>query len=141
MAAVYPAQTYTIPQNNHQMCFFSSNGQTSPASSTSPASPRTNGMDMPYNPNPAKQLRPPKQPLYVPAVLRQTEHFATMSPLTPPKSTRGSLENMEERNDTQFSPADLEAYFQQAHMAEEELGEVTGPPKQDHWRPDEASTS
>ena len=141
MTTTFPAQTYTIPQHNNQMTFYNSNGLISPPSSSSPASPRTHDTHMPYNLNPTKQLRPPKQPLYVPAVLRQTEHFATMSPLTPPKSTRGSVENLEERDNTTFSPEDLESYFRQAQMEEEELGEVTGPPKQDHWKPDEASTS
>jgi len=133
-------QTYTIPQDN-QMSDYSPNRQPSPASSTSPASPRAGDMPQPYNPNPAKQLRPLKSPLYVPAVLRPTEHFPIMSPMTPPKSTRGSLDDLDEHNKSEAQQSDLDVYLSQIQVDEEELGNVTGPPKQDHWRPDEASTS
>ncbi|KAK5945557.1 Zn finger protein [Knufia obscura] len=136
----YPTQTYTIPQNN-MMSYYGSNGQPSPVSSTSPASPRMGDMPQAYNPNPTKQLRPLKSPLYVPAVLRPTEHFPVMSPMTPPKSTRGSLDNLEEQNDSQSQQSDLDVYLSQIQADEEDLGDVTGPPKQDHWKPDEASTS
>lgn len=135
----YPAQTYAIPQTN-QMNYYNSNGQPSPASSTSPASPRMAELNYPYNPNPTKQLRPLKSPLYVPAVLRPTEHFPVISPATPPKSTRGSLENVDQKSGTHFQQSDLDVYLSQIHVDEEELGEVTGPPKQDHWKPDDAST-
>lgn len=136
----YPAQTYAILQGN-QMPYYGANGQPSPTSSTSPASLRTGDLPQPYNPNPAKQLRPLKSPLYVPAVLRPTEHFPIMSPMTPPKSTRGSLDNLEEHGETERQQSDLDTFLAQIQVDEEELGDVTGLPKQDHWKPDEASTS
>lgn len=136
----YPAHTYEIPQSA-QMAYYNSNGQPSPTSSTSPTSPRMTDLNQPYNPNPAKQLRPLKSPLYVPAVLRPTEHFPVMSPMTPPKSTRGSLENLEGRNESHIQQSDLDMYLSQIQTDDEELGNVTGPPKQDHWKPDQASTS
>lgn len=135
----YPAHTYAIPQNN-QMSYYNKHGQPSPVSSASPASPRTNdSLPQPYAPNPTKQLRPFKSPLYVPAVLRPTEHFPIIA--TPPKSTRGSLEDLEAQKDNTIKQSDLDIYLSQVPVDEEELADVTGPPKQDHWKPDEASTS
>lgn len=134
------APTCAILQNN-QTSYFNSNGQSSPTSSMSPASPKMMDANQPYNPNPAKQLRPLKSPLYIPAVLRPTEHFPIITPMTPPKSTRGSLDNLEEQNESGFEQSDLDAYLSHMQVDEAELGEVTGPPKQDHWKPDEASTS
>jgi len=139
---VYPTQTYAIPQDS-QMSYYGPgvSGQPSPSSSTSPASPRIADTPQPYNPNPAKQLRPLKSPLYVPAVLRPTEHFPVMPPMTPPKSTRGSLDNLDEPNPSEAQHSDLDIYLSQMQVEEEDLGDVTGPPKQDHWKPDEASSS
>lgn len=141
--AMHQSQTYTIPQNPNQLTFYNNHGQPSPASSGSPASPRADGLlqQAPYNPNPAKQLRPFKSPLYVPAVLRPTEHFPSFSPMTPPKSERGSFDNLEEQNKTSQQQSDLDLYLSQLQPDDEELEKVTGPPKQDHWKPDEASTS
>jgi len=98
-------------------------------------------LNQPYNPNPTKQLRPLKSPLYIPAVLRPTEHFPVMSPMTPPKSIRSSLQHIKETDTHEIRQSDLDAYLSQMQVDEGELGEVTGPPKQDHWKPDEASTS
>ncbi|KAK5069330.1 Zn finger protein [Lithohypha guttulata] len=141
--ATTTSHTYAIPQHSNQLHFHNNHGQPSPASSGSPASPRVGDMlhQQHYNPNPAKQLRPLKSPLYVPAVLRPTEHFPVLAPMTPPKSTRGLLEDLEEQNKAQLQQSDLDVYLSQMHADDEELGEVTGPPKQDHWKPDDASTS
>ena len=137
---MYPAQTYPIPQKSADQ-YFGPNGQPSPASSTSPASPRLTDMNHPYNPNPAKQLRPMKCPLYIPAVLRPTEHFPVMSPMTPPKSQRSSLQHIEDSANPELQQSDLDTYLSNWHPDDGDLNDVTGPPKQDHWKPDEASSS
>ncbi|KAJ9645612.1 uncharacterized protein PV06_07714 [Exophiala oligosperma] len=139
MTANYSTQTYTIPENNH----FIVSRQHSPASSISPQSPRMQDYLQQHAPNPYKQLRPLKSPLYVPAALRPTEHFYTPSPMTPPKSLHGSLDNLENAEPQVASPEhqyplDLESYDPD-WVQEEELGEVTGPPTKEHWKPDEAS--
>lgn len=133
-------QTYNIPQNN--MPFYGTNGQYSPASSTSPTSPRASDPQHPYNPNPAKQLRPLKSPLYVPAVLRPTQ-FPAAPPATPPDSARTSLNHLEDKNSSAIQNTDYDTYMTLIVQGHEgtEIGDVTGPPTHDHWRPDEASPS
>ena len=131
MATDYATQTFAIPENQR----FASQ-QPSPASSASPASPRMQDYLQQVAPNPYKQLRPLKSPLYVPAVLRPTEHFSTMSPMTPPKSLQGSLDNLQEDHVAQ-SPdeqrTDLDG-FDPEWLQSEELGDVTGPPTKEHWK-------
>lgn len=138
MTSNYPSQTYPIPDNAGPQYYSQ---QPSPANSTSPISPRMSEYMQPQAPNPLKQLRPLKSPLYVPAVLRPTEHFST--PITPPKSQHGSLDSL--------PGADVDATLRAAQMKldlavmehqwanDEELGDVTGPPTREHWKPDEAS--
>ncbi|KAJ4520409.1 Zn finger protein [Exophiala dermatitidis] len=116
MAANYSTQTYTIPQNPQ----LYASQQPSPANSASPTSPRMHEHFQQHAPNPYKQLRPLKSPLYVPAALRPTEHFSGASPMTPPKSLHDY-------------PSDFET-FNPDWVQEEELGEVTGPPTKEHWK-------
>ncbi|KAJ9502778.1 Zn finger protein [Exophiala xenobiotica] len=141
MTANYSTQTYTIPQTQ-QNHFFASQ-QPSPASSASPNSPRMQDDLQQHAPNPYKQLRPLKSPLYVPAALRPTEHFYTPSPMTPPKSLHESLDTLDTSETQTGSPEqqqhlDLESYDPD-WIQEADLGEVTGPPTKDHWKPDQAS--
>jgi hypothetical protein len=138
MASNYPSQGYPIPDNVRTQYAYQ---QPSPANSASPNSPRMNDFMQPQAPNPYKQLRPLKSPLYVPAVLRPTEHFS--SPATPPKSQHGSLDSLPEAEVDAIVRAaqikmDLEA-MDHSWVSHEELGEVTGPPTREHWKPDEAS--
>ena len=126
----YPAQPYAIPEHMSQ--------EPSPASSPSPISPRMQDYIQQHAPNPYKQLRPLKSPLYVPAALRPTEHFCSPSPMTPPKSLQGSLDNLQE---DEAGAASTEAQHDLVYNAfdpewahEEDLGEVTGPPSRDHWK-------
>jgi hypothetical protein len=98
---------------------------------------------MPHQPpNQYRQLRPQKTPLYVPAVLRPTEFPAKQSPMTPPKSLHGSLDSLEGADvDAVVSAArtDLDLAMHGDWIEDEELGNVTGPPNREHWKPDEAS--
>jgi hypothetical protein len=81
--------------------------QTSPVNN-SPTSPRSS-LNNPSNSNPPimlpqaqrnLQLRPPKSPLYMPAVLRPTDppkskRVPKPSPLTPPQSTSSSYDDLQ----------------------------------------------
>jgi hypothetical protein len=129
MATNYATQPYAIPGHVNQ--------ELSPASSMSPASPRMQGYLQQHAPNPTKQLRPLKSPLYVPAALRPTEHFCNSSPMTPPKSLHGSLDSLQEHEQSSSPEAQDGLGFgafdpEWAH--EEDLGEVTGPPTREHWK-------
>ena len=137
MATNYPPQQYSIPEIQRYNLYQ----EPSPASSTSPTSPRMSEFIQRQAPNPYKQIRPLKSPLYIPAVLRPTEHFS--SPATPPKSTHGSLDSLQAAERDAHIPADtldIEA-LHSAWADDEELGSVTGLPTRDHWKPDDASPS
>lgn len=139
MTSNYPVQTYPIPENVATQYAYQ---QPSPANSASPTSPRSNNDYMqPQAPNPHKQLRPLKSPLYVPAVLRPNEHFS--SPSTPPKSQHGSLDSLPEVDvDAALRAAQVKLHLEAMEHQwanGEELGDVTGPPTREHWKPDEAS--
>ena len=142
MAANRPAHTYPIPENRPTYNIYT---EPSPASSASPASPRMHEYSYAqrHPPNPYKQIRPLKSPLYIPAVLRPTEHFS--SPATPPKSQHGSLDNLQNaQRDLELEAAQAELDYKSLHQGwldEEDLGDVTGPPTTEHWKPDNASPS
>ena len=140
MATNYNTQTFPIPENQQIHHIYT---EPSPANSASPASPRMNEYIQRHPPNPFKQLRPLKSPLYVPAVLRPTEHFS--SPATPPKSQHGSLDDLKHaERDAQLEAAQADLDFEALHTAwaaDEDLGDVTGPPTKEHWKPDGASPS
>ncbi len=144
MALNYSTQTYTHP--SHQLPLFGAH-QISPAdsatntpSSASPTSPRSHTSLQYHLPGQARQLRPMKSPLYVPAALRPTERPSRNPPTTPPKSLHGSLESLEEgfaakgslKDDTRKAPLDL--VVANNWIADEELGQVTGEPTKEHWK-------
>lgn len=114
----------------------------------------------------ARQLRQPRQPLYVPAALRPNDRLARptdipsrpRAPDTPPASKDSSFDSG--RNDSasavEFAPGlplggqseqDIDSLRRglsraaSENYSEEELGEVTGPPTTAHWKPDESSNS
>ena len=139
MAADYAAQNYNVPSN--QLSFYHAQQQPSPAdsmpptpSNISPTSPRMDTYLKYQLPNQVRQLRPPKSPLYVPAVLRPTERPPRQSPMTPPKSLHGSLDSLQEESfDERMGAAPFDVATH-GFIGEEELGDVTGPPKKDHWK-------
>lgn len=121
------------------------NGNPSPANSNSPTSPRLSH----------RQLRPPKGPLYVPAALRPTERHPKHSPPTPPRSVHGSLDSLDGDNNNNHNhdndndnmnesisrrstmESDTGGIAKMAvneWMKNEDLGQVTGHPKRDHWK-------
>ncbi|KAK4985079.1 Zn finger protein [Elasticomyces elasticus] len=94
----------------------------------------------------AKHIGRPKQPLYVPAVLRPTEMPPRTMPLTPPRSTNNSF-------DSASSARAISASHEQGALLgadsvlrvdrvvsdeweDEALGDVTGLPTRNHWKPD-----
>ena len=139
MATNQGMQRYQIPENSQ--AYFTNQQQLSPPSSVSPTSPRMNDYIQHHAPNPYKQLRPLKSPLYVPASLRPTEHFST--PATPPKSQHGSIDNLQNAESAaaaaQQTDLDMSALDPSYLPDDVDLGEVTGPPTHDHWKPDDAS--
>lgn len=141
-----PPQTYTIP-NNAQLPLYATQ-QTSPPESmsptpsdVSPTSPRIHQYLQYRQANQFKQIKEPRTPLYVPAVLRPTERYPKHSPLTPPKSLHGSLDSLEghHQGETVDDPQQLNPGLETDYFPEEELGEVTGLPTKEHWKPDDAS--
>ncbi|KAL9119617.1 MAG: hypothetical protein Q9187_003828 [Circinaria calcarea] len=110
----------------------------------SPTSPRAPAL-LSNLPLATRQLRPLKTPMYVPAVLRPTERPYRPSPLTPPRSMHGSTDSLDgagsfrppSRQPTS-DPAtdDTEQPIVDEMMPEEDLGNVTGTPTRDHWKPD-----
>lgn len=145
-----PAQTLTNPG---QISIYGhpspTNSNTNTPANSSPTSPHLASATV-LLPAQSRQIRPPKAPLYVPAVLRPTERPSRPqtstapttrdpSPITPPRSVHGSLDSLNE------DPAPVEyANFQSRNtvskIAEdawkkgERLGEVTGVPTRDHWK-------
>lgn len=111
------------------------NATTSPSSSISPPSPRSAYLAAHLQPQ--AQIRQPKTPLYIPAVLRPTEKPTRNSP---PKSGKASLDG--ERG--QALPADRVNNLKTAETSisrvttedwnDDALGKVTGPPTRDHWK-------
>ena len=147
MAQYNNTQTYTTAQEP-QIHLYGGGNQFSPANSTSPTptnisptSPRTT-LDPNYS-FATVQLRPPKSPMYVPAVLRPTERPHKQSPLTPPRSLNGSTESLEHRvkppnrtstSDSKSSEVGRVVEIENAPVSD--LSSVTGPPTRNHWKPD-----
>ncbi|KAK2751141.1 hypothetical protein FQN57_000216 [Myotisia sp. PD_48] len=126
------------------------NSNTNTPSNGSPTSPRLMNSQIHQVRSQSRQIRPPKSPLYVPAALRRTER-PKPSPLTPPRSVHGSVDNLSTDN---IDPAPLSRKSTVdstnsgvSRLAEDEwlkdqnLGSVTGSPTRDHWKADSASPS
>lgn len=142
MAVNTTTATYTIPEPSLQLY---TSQQPSPTNSASPNSPRIVDYMQNNAPNPYKQLRPLKSPLYVPAVLRPTEYFPKPSLMTPPKSLHGSLDSLQEGDSIAEVQQTQDALdfdtFQSHWVQEEDLGDVTGPPTREHWKVSQTSIS
>ena len=116
------------------------NSATATPSNASPTSPRAG--PPPHLPVHTRQLRPPKSPLYVPAVLRPTDppkRVMKASPLTPPQSMSSSFDDLEDaRTLTRRSTADSGKFglgaITEAEWSTEGLGKVTAVPTREHWK-------
>ncbi|KAM3065705.1 Zn finger protein [Clarireedia jacksonii] len=97
-----PAQPFNTSPSQYAL-FNGQSQQVSPTSSNIPtphnASPTSPRSGLPhYLPAHTHQLRPPKSPLYIPAVLRPTDppkRLSKPSPLTPPQSMHSSFDDLE----------------------------------------------
>ncbi|ODH45578.1 hypothetical protein GX48_08348 [Paracoccidioides brasiliensis] len=119
----------------------------------SPASPRLHNPHVHQLHLQSRQLRTPKSPLYVPAVLRPTERTSKPSPLTPPRSVHGSLGSLDGHSETTSAGTATRGSTHESEslktsvskraedewLRDENLGEVTGTPTRDHWKADSAS--
>ncbi|MCJ1232540.1 hypothetical protein MMC14_000493 [Varicellaria rhodocarpa] len=143
---ITPPESQTHLYGNHH---FSPVSSTSPTpTNVSPTSPRHSSLLL-HLPLATRQLHPPKSPMYVPAVLRPTERPYRPSPLTPPRSVHGSTDSLLgdhgslPQSRTSAPNGNNEAESERDPQGEillEELGEVTGMPTREHWKPDANAT-
>lgn len=107
-------------------------------SNTSPTSPRTSCNLPPHLQPRVQQIRPPKSPMYVPAVLRPTEKPIRHSPPKNGASTKyGSPESVGEGStpvQTSAGPMPGVSRIVTEEWNEQALGKVTGRPSRDHWK-------
>ncbi|KAH8595720.1 hypothetical protein B0O99DRAFT_511527 [Bisporella sp. PMI_857] len=147
-----PVQQFTASPSQYAL-YNSQSQQVSPLSSAtatpanvSPTSPRATLP--PHLPAHTRQLRPPKSPLYTPAVLRPTDYpkrVVKSSPLTPPHSVHSSLEDLDSvkplsRRSTGDSGKFGLGSIVESEWIGEDLGAVTAQPSRDHWKPDAESS-
>ncbi|KAG9242101.1 hypothetical protein BJ878DRAFT_426649 [Calycina marina] len=144
-----PVQQFKVPSSQYTLYNYQSHSQQiSPVSSAtatptnvSPVSPRA---PLPPHMQTHKQLRPPKSPLYVPAVLRPTDpprRGIKTSPLTPPHSIQSSLDELDSprilsrRSTASGGKMDL-AEVSELEWSDEGFQQVTDLPTREHWKPD-----
>lgn len=130
--------------------------QTPPSSNISPTNLHSSHLNV-------RQLRQPRQPLYIPAALRPTDPLSRptdipdrpRAPDTPPSSKDNSfdsikstaLQSVEDGGVAIGSGGQIEniAFLRRglsraaSEGLDEELGDVTGPPTTAHWKPDISS--
>jgi len=149
------ATDFAMPMQQPNFNLYNTHSQqVSPTSSTtgtpnngSPTSPRGS---MAHLPGHVRQLRPPKSPLYVPAVLRPTDppmkRATKASPLTPPQSMSGSFDGSDKRTPLSRRGTGDSGKFGLGHVEEHEwatgsgYGACTASPTRSHWKPDSASS-
>lgn len=144
VTAPAPPQPVSLAQQPHYVEQIS--GQFTPPlsgsatpSTTSPTSPRTTWNLPPHLQPRVQQIRPPKSPMYVPAVLRPTEKPIRQSPPKDSSSIKyGSPESLGEGSTpVQTSAGPMPAGVSRIvteEWNEEALGKVTGRPSRDHWK-------
>ncbi|KAF2430964.1 hypothetical protein EJ08DRAFT_554693, partial [Tothia fuscella] len=112
----------------------------------SPLSPRTSWNIPPHLQAQSRQLRQPKSPLYVPAVLRPTEKPTRQSPPKGNRLSYGSVENIMDGEGT-MTAADgsLMGLSRSGSVTDDWTAEVihpcTGPPTRSHWKLDSTSST
>lgn len=145
------SQAYTSPPSDSQIQLHGAQ-QISPAQSASntplnvsPTSPRNPNMLPPFS-LATRQIRAPKSPMYIPAVLRPTERPHRPSPLTPPRSVHGSTDSLDgskiplppsrtSTSDGKNKVTRVEDISEEP-VPEQPMGGVTGVPTRSHWKPD-----
>lgn len=135
-----PSQ-YTLynQQSQHSQQTSPINSAEATPSNASPTSPRSTFPA--HLPTHTRQLRPPKSPLYVPAVLRPTDppkRATKNSPLTPPQSMHNSFDDLENartlnRRSTDDKKLGLGSIVE-AEWSDQGLSTVTSLPSREHWK-------
>jgi hypothetical protein len=138
-----PVQQLTASPSQYTL-FNTQSQQISPVrtNSSSPASQTSPRTGLPPLPAHTRQLRPPKSPLYVPAVLRPTDpprRSTKSTPMTPPQSMHNSFEDLDNaRTLSRRSTGDSGKFglgaITEAEWSSEGLGKVTALPTRDHWK-------
>ncbi|KLJ13012.1 hypothetical protein EMPG_12024 [Blastomyces silverae] len=150
MSTTFSSQSQTINPTPSAQVPSPVNSATITPANNSPTSPRLQNAQLRQLHLQSRQLRPPKSPLYVPAVLRPTERATKPSPLTPPRSIHGSLDSLDDQQPENAGPITRSSTFESVKSAvskraedewlkDENLGEVTGSPTREHWKADSAS--
>ncbi|KAF2396407.1 FYVE-domain-containing protein [Trichodelitschia bisporula] len=135
-----PPSSTRLPSPPSSHPYTSQAAYTPPSSSESTQTPASPTWAIPPHLQHACQLRPPKSPMYVPAVLRPTEKPIRQSP---PK-TSGHLGGEARRSIEDLRPGDNLAPFL-SRIVTDEWNEdegpckVTGAPSRNHWKPDASS--
>lgn len=142
-----PAQQFTASPSQYTLYNTQSqqispvNSATATPNNASPTSPRAS-LPSSHLPAQIRQLRPPKSPLYVPAVLRPTDppkRVSRQSPMTPPQSKSNSWDDLEDaRTLSRRSTGDSGKFglggIIEAEWSAEGLGKVTAAPTRQHWK-------
>lgn len=136
---VSPTASYYQQPSYAQGQFTPSAGTTPPSNTVSP----TNQISHLHT----RQLHQPRQPMYIPAALRQTELPSRhRRPDTPPRSANSSLDSTHKfpvvGPSLPVSPVDEDGpgsfaginRFLSEELNEEAFGSVTGPPTKNHWK-------
>ena len=87
-----------------------------------------------------RQIRPPKSPMYVPAVLRPTE-IPSRRPLTPPTSLHSSTDSLSRSKHSAAQPISIVTTLTRSSTASS--GSITPSsiqPTRSHWKPDASAT-
>lgn len=133
------SSAYSTPPNSHGNQPFSPvDSTTGTPANQSPASPRSSSI-FPHFPVATRQLRPPKSPMYIPAVLRPTERPHRPAPLTPPRSVHGSSDSLDHgaRGDRISRRSTMDSQSSDSlGPVTAELGRVEGLPTRTHWKLD-----
>jgi len=135
-----PLQLPTKPAYASQATLTPPDSDTSSPRETTSSSPRSLQYSLPAHLQlQSKQLRTPRSPMYVPAVLRPTEKPARQSP--PTRSGQVSANGIEQDEDINAPEGDTVSVRRVVteEWNETSLGDVTGPPSRNHWKPDPSS--
>ncbi|KAI4149672.1 MAG: hypothetical protein LQ340_004506 [Diploschistes diacapsis] len=136
----------TPPDSNNNS--FNNNAYDNPLvnpAGYSPSSPQSHGFQA-MQPPATRQIRPPKSPLYVPAVLRPTERPVNKRPLTPPRSMHSSTDSLNgtkplARPHTPSQPITIITALTRSSTASSGPTTPTSlQPKRSHWKPDSGAT-
>lgn len=149
-----PPETYLYAKG----AYASPMSQTPPSANISPTNIHSSHMNV-------RQLRTPRQPLYIPAALRPTDSSASVRPTdiprprapdTPPASKDNSFDSGKSNAQAPSMEVGIVSHREPfggentdmlrrglsraaSDGLEEDLGEVTGPPTTAHWKPDVSS--